>query len=137
MMLLIGETSLQLVGARQHLKRGTVVNRYFVMGTIVMAAATLAGQAVYAESAAISTTPGDATFKSAKRVSFNMRNGSKMAIKVKSGDNEVVLEPGKVVSMKLEVVVQVVAEETIPNYPSGMVNADAATYLSDSTITLH
>ena len=95
MMLLIGERSLQLVGARQHLKRGTVVNRYFVMGTIVMAATTLAGQAVYAESAAISTTPGDATFKSAKRVSFNMRNGSKMAIKVKSGDNEVMLKPGR------------------------------------------
>ena len=33
--------------------------------------------------------------------------------------------------------VQVVAEETIPNYPSGMVLTDAATYLSDSTITLH
>ena len=40
-------------------------------------------------------------------------------------------------SMELEVGVQVVAEETIPNYPSGMVLADAATYLSDSTITLH
>lgn len=66
-----------------------------------------------------------------------MRNDSKMAIKVKSGDNEVVLEPGKVVSMKLGVGAQVVAEETIPNYPSGMVLADAATYLSDSTITLH
>jgi hypothetical protein len=58
MMLSIGDTSLPFVGAGQHLKRGTVVNRYFVIGTIVMAAATLAGQAVYAESAAISTTPG-------------------------------------------------------------------------------
>jgi hypothetical protein len=54
----------------QQLKRGTVANRYFAMGTIVMAAATLASQAVYAESAAIPTTLGHATFKSPKRVSF-------------------------------------------------------------------
>ena len=102
-----------------------------------MAAATLAGQAVYAESAAIPTTPGHATFKSAKRVSFNLRNDSKMAIKVKADDNEVVLEPGKIVPMKLEVGMKVVVEETSPNYPSGKVIAVAATYLSDSTIVLH
>jgi hypothetical protein len=41
-----------------------------------------------------------------------------MAIKVKAGDNEIVLEPGKIVSMKLVVGVQVVAEETTQNYPS-------------------
>jgi hypothetical protein len=137
MMLSIGETSLPFVGARQYMKRGTVVNRYFLMGAIVMAAAMLAGQAVYAESAAIPTTPGHATFKSPKPVRFNMRNDSKMAIKVKAGDNEVVLEPGKIVPMKLEVGAQVVAEEMAPNYPSGTVIAVVAAYLSDSTIVLH
>ena len=46
------------------------------------------------------------------------RNESKIAIKVKAGVNEAVLEPGKIVFMKLVVGVQVVAEETALNYPS-------------------
>jgi hypothetical protein len=51
--------------------------------------------------------------------------------------NKVVLEPGKIVPMKLEVGVKVVAEEMAPNYPSGTVIAVVAAYLSDSTIVLH
>lgn len=71
------------------------MNRYFVMGTVVMAAATLAGQAVYAESAAIPTTPGYAMFKSTTLVNFNMCNDSKMAIKVKAGDKRGRARPWK------------------------------------------
>lgn len=113
------------------------MNRYFVMGTIVMAAATLAGQAVYAESATIPSTTGHAIVKLAKRVSFNLRNDSKTAIKVKAGDNDVVLEPGKIVPIKLEVGAQVVAEETTPAYPSGTVLAVVTNGLSNSTVALH
>ena len=137
MMLLIGETSLQYVGARAVLEKRNSCESLFCYGNHSDGRCDVGRSVVYAESAAIPTTPEYATLKSAKRVSFNMRNDSKMAIKVKAGDNGVVLEPGKIVPMKLQVGVQVVAEATTPNYPSGMVLAIAATYLSDSTITLH
>ena len=95
MMLLIGETSLQYVGARAVLEKRNSCESLFCYGNHSDGRCDVGRSVVYAESAAIPTTPGHVTFKSAKRVSFNMRDDSKMAIKLKSGDNEVMLKPGR------------------------------------------
>ena len=71
-----------------------------------------------------------------KMVSFNVRNDSKEPIKVKAGDSEVTLEPGKVVPMKLEVGVKIVAEETTPTFAAGTVISVVSTDLADTTIAL-
>jgi len=110
------------------------MNRRLVVGTMVMAAAMLAGQAASAEVAV--PAPLHAIYSHVKLVSFNVRNDTKEPIKVKAGDTEVTLQPGKLVPMKLEVGVKIVAEETTPSFAAGAVLSVVSTDLSDATLAL-
>jgi hypothetical protein len=110
------------------------MNRRLVVGTMVMAAAMLAGQVASAEVAV--PAPLHAIYSHVKLVSFNVRNDTKEPIKVKAGDTEVTLQPGKLVPMKLEVGVKIVAEETTPSFAAGAVLSVVSTDLSDATLAL-
>ena len=119
MMLSIGETSLPFVGARAALEKRNSCESLFCYGN------HSDGRCDVGRSGSVCGIGGDTNDARAcdvqKRQTGELqqaRNDSKMAIKVKAGVNEVVLEPGKIVSMKLVIGVQVVAEETALNYPS-------------------
>jgi hypothetical protein len=110
------------------------MNRRLVVGTMVMAAAMLAGQAASAEVAV--PAPLHAMYSHVKMVSFNVRNDTKEPLKVKAGDTELILQPGKLVPMKLEVGVKIVAEETTPNFAAGELITVVSNELSDSVLAL-
>ncbi|HEX4154334.1 MAG TPA: hypothetical protein VHY48_01855 [Acidobacteriaceae bacterium] len=105
-----------------------------VMGsTMVLAAVLLAGETVYAAPFHKSDVPAHAKVK---LVSFNLRNDSRTPLKVKAGDQELTLAPGKVTPVKLATGTTIVAEETTPEFEAGAVLATVASNLSDATIAL-
>jgi hypothetical protein len=110
------------------------MNRRLVVGTMVMAAAVLAGQAASAEVAV--KAPLHAMYSHVKLVSFSVRNDSKEPIKVKAGDTEVTLQPGKLVPMKLVAGTKIVAEETTPSFAAGALISVVSSDLADSTLVL-
>ena len=119
MMLSFGDISLPFVGARAVREKRNSCESLFCYGN------HSDGRGDVGRSGSVCGIGGDTNDARAcdvqKRQTGELqqaRNDSKMAIKVKAGVNEVVLEPGKIVSMKLVIGVQVVAEETTPNYPS-------------------
>jgi hypothetical protein len=116
-------------------KRGIVMNRRFVVGTMVVAA-MLAGGTVYAAPAP-ATTLSSAGYGKTKLVSFNLRNDSKSPIRVKAGEQEMTLEPGKLTPIKLAVGDKIVAEETTPNYPAGTVISVVTSDLFNNTLALN
>jgi hypothetical protein len=115
-------------------KRG-FMNRRSVVTTMALVASLFAGEAVYAQPAAFHA-PVNAMFSHVKTVSFSMRNDSSTPIKVRAGDQEMTLDPGKSRDLKLPVGEKVVAVETAGNYQAGAVLAVAGSQLSDSTIVL-
>ncbi len=102
---------------------------------MALVASLFASEAVYAQPASFHA-PVNAMFSHVKTVSFSMRNDSKESIKVKAGDMEMTLDPGKSHDLKLPVGEKVVAVETSTNYPAGTVLAVANTQLNDTTIVL-
>jgi hypothetical protein len=110
------------------------MNRRLVVGTMVMAAAIFAVQAASAEVAV--PAPLHAIYSHVKMVSFSVRNDSKEPIKVKAGDSEVTLQPGKLVPLKLEAGTKIVAEEATPTFAAGELITVVSNELSDSTLVL-
>ena len=72
-----------------------------------------------------------------KTVNFSLRNDSKMEMKVKVGENVIILQPGKAVPVKIPIGEEVVAVDASSNFPAGTVLAVAGSQLSDATIVLH
>jgi hypothetical protein len=93
------------------------------------------GEAMYAAPVAVHA-PIYAMFGTAKTVKFNLRNDSKEVLKVKAGDAEMTLAPGKTVSVKLPVGTTVVAQEQTQKYHAGEVLTVVSHALDDSTVTL-
>ena len=79
-----------------------------------MAAAMFAGQAVYAATPLSNPIPMHNAVGKTKLVSLNLRNDSKAPIKVKVGENEMTLEPGKLTAVKAAVGDKIVAEAAGP-----------------------
>ena len=102
---------------------------------MALVASLFAGEAVYAQPAAFHA-PVNAMFSHVKTVSFSMRNDTKTSIKVKAGDKEMTLDPGKAQDVKLALGEKVVAVEAAGNYQAGAVLAVASSQLSDTTIVL-
>jgi len=86
----------------------------------VVAASLFAAPAVYAAPASVSS-PVHAMFAKTKSttVKLSLRNDSGAPMEVKVGDKVVTLDPGKPVSMDLEVGTSIVANSTTPNHPAG------------------
>jgi hypothetical protein len=85
-----------------------------------VAASLLAAPAVYAAPANISS-PVHAMFGKTKSntVKLNLKNESAAPLDVKVGDKVMTLDPGKVVSLNLEVGTRIVSESNTPNHPEG------------------
>jgi hypothetical protein len=88
--------------------------------TIAVAAASLlAVPAVYAAPASISS-PVHAMFgKTKPTVKLSLRNDSGSAMGVKVGDKVMTLDPGKPVTLNLEVGTRIVTNSTTPNHAAG------------------
>lgn len=106
-----------------------------VMGsTMVLAAVLLAGETVHAAPRAASDV--QTRVSNGKLVKFDLRNDSKETLKIKAGDQEMTLVPGKTVHVKLPAGTALVAEETTPDFAAGSVLATVSTDLSNATIAL-
>jgi hypothetical protein len=83
-------------------------------------AVVLAAPAVYAAPPSISS-PVHAMFAKSKTstVRLSLRNDSSSPIEVKVGEKVMTLDPGKPVSLDLEVGTRIVANNNTPNHPAG------------------
>ena len=111
------------------------MNRRSVVGVIVMAASLVSAQAMYAAPAAIHA-PVNAIFAKGKFVKFTLRNDSAAPLKLKAGDTELTLLPGKPVDVKLTEGQQIVAVEASPNYAAGAVITTVSDQLNGTTLAL-
>ena len=103
---------------------------------MVLAAALVAGETANASATVALHAPVHAKYGKTKLISFNLRNDSKQPIKVKAGDSELTLEPGKLTNLKLAPGTTVVAQETTPTFAAGSVVATVTPDLKDATIAL-
>ena len=106
---------------------------YYVLGTIIIAATLLSSGVVYASP----QTGAYAKHTKVKTVNFSLRNDSKMEMKVKVGENVIILQPGKAVPVKIPIGEEVVTVDASSSSPAGTVLAVAGSQLSDATIALH
>ncbi len=111
------------------------MNRRSVVTAMVLGASLLASEVVYAAPVAMNS-PMHATYSREKLVKFNVRNATDTPIKVKAGDLEVTLPPGKDVPMKLPVGAKVVVQEASTHYTPGNVLTDVYPELSDATLVV-
>jgi hypothetical protein len=106
--------------------------------TIAVAATSLlAAQAVYAAPASTSS-PVHAMFAKAKStmVKLSLRNDSGSAMEVKVGDKVMTLDPGKPITLNLEVGTRIVANNTTPNHPAGSVIEEVISDHNGATIII-
>ena len=110
-----------------------------VMGTtMVLAAAMLASESVYAAPAALRIPVHAKMFSRDKQmVSFHLRNDSKDTVVVKAGSQEVTLEPGKPVDVTMKIGETVTVAKATPRFPEGTVLATVNSDLKGTTIALH
>src|SRR5260370_36970595 len=89
------------------------------LAVVVVATSLLAAPAVYAAPASISS-PVHAMFAKTKStmVKLSLRNDSGSAMEVKVGDKVMTLDPGKPVTLNLEVGTRIVANSTTPTHPA-------------------
>jgi len=111
------------------------MNRHFVVGTMVMAVAMLAGQAaVYAEPAAIPTMTR-AMYKT-KTVSFNVRNDSKSPLTIQAGERQITIDPGKIVAVKLEEGTKLVAVTATAKLAQGDLISVVSSAMASATVAI-
>jgi hypothetical protein len=111
------------------------MKRNFVVGTMVMATAMLAGTAVYAMPLAKAPTGTHSMFKS-KMVNFKITNGTNEPLTVKAGKNTLTLEPGKTTDFTLASGDEVVAKTRSKHYDQGQVLAHVNEDLEGHNITI-
>jgi len=106
--------------------------------SIAVAAISLfAVPAVYAAPASISS-PVHSMFAKTKSttVKLSLRNDSGSAMEVKVGDKIVTLDPGKPVTLNLEVGTKIVANSTTPNHPAGSLIEEVISDHNGATIVI-
>jgi hypothetical protein len=112
----------------KHLNRLTIA---------VIATSLLAAPAVYAAPANISS-PIHAMFSKTKSttVKLNLRNDSGAAMEVKVGDKVMTLDPGKPVTLNLEVGTRIVANTATPNHAAGSLIEEVISDHNGATIII-
>lgn len=113
------------------------MNRRVVVSAMVLAVSLAASGSVYASPTLSMRVPVQAKMGKTKLVSMNLRNDSAQPIKVKAGDTEMVLEPGKLTPIKLAEGTTIVTQEASPSRPAGTLLATVSSALSGATIALH
>ena len=103
---------------------------------MVLGASLLASEAVYAAPVAV-YSPMHAMYSTGKLVKFNVHNATTEPIKVKAGDAEMTLPPGKDVPLKLPLGSKVVVEEASTHYSPGSVLTVVSDDLSEATLILN
>jgi hypothetical protein len=116
-------------------ERGLMLKRRLVLGSFVMSAVLLGGQAVFA--APVATAPFSGVFSHEKTVKFNLKNATTTPIKVKAGETEVTLAAGATVPMKVAPGVKLVVVDATASHAAGSVLVEVGSQLSDSTIVLN
>jgi hypothetical protein len=111
------------------------MNRNSVMSVMVLAASLVSAQAVYAAPTSVKV-PVNAIFSNSKMVKFTLRNDSSAPLKLKVGDAEMTLLPGKPVAVKLAAGQTVVALEATTSNPAGTVLATAMDGMDGATISV-
>src|SRR3979490_2259865 len=103
----------------------------------VVATSLLAVPAVYAAPASISS-PVHAMFARTKSttIKLNLRNDSGSAMEIKVGDKVMTLDPGKPVTLNLEVGARIVANSTTPNHPDGPLIEEVISDHNGATIVI-
>jgi hypothetical protein len=103
----------------------------------VVAFSLLAAPAVYATPASISS-PVHAMFAKTKSttVKLSLRNDSGSAMEVKVGDKVMTLDPGKPVSLNLEVGTRIVANTATPNHAVGSLIEEVVSDHNGATIII-
>lgn len=110
-----------------------------VMGTtMVLAVAMLASESVYAAPMTALRIPVHAKMggRDKQMVSFHLRNDSKDPLTVKAGTQEMTLEPGKPVDVKLKIGDTVTVAKATPHFPEGTLLATVNPDLKDTTVAL-
>lgn len=104
----------------------------------VVATSLLAAPAVYAAPVSVSS-PVHAMFAKTKTttVKLNLRNETGSVMEVKVGDKVVTLDPGKPVSMTLEVGTRIVANSATPNHAVGSLIEEVVSDHNNATIIIH
>jgi len=111
------------------------MSRRFVLGVMVMVVTLVSAQTVYAVSTAV-YTPVNAIYANAKMVNFMLRNDSNVPLKLKVGDKEITLLPGKPVDVKLAPGQQIIAEETTATNKAGAVLVTAIPGMDGATVSV-
>ena len=103
----------------------------------VVASSLLAAPAVYAAPPSISS-PVHAMFGKTKTstVKLSLRNDSGAPMEVKVGDKVMTLDPGKPVSLNLEVGTRIVANSATPNHPAGSLIEEVISDHNGATIII-
>ncbi len=103
----------------------------------VVATSVLAAPAIYAAPARISS-PVHAMFAKTKSttVKLSLRNDSGSAMEVKVGDKVMTLDPGKPVTLSLEVGTRIVANSATPNHPAGSLIEEVISDHNGATIII-
>ena len=117
-------------------KEETTMKRLYAVTAMVLSVSLLTSEAMYAAPLAIHS-PVHAMFSREKLVKFSVRNTTDTPIKVKAGDVEMTLLPGKDVPMKLPVGAKIVVEEASTHYAEGSVLTVVSTDLSDGLLKLN
>lgn len=103
---------------------------------MVLGVSILSSEAAFAAPVA-KFSPMHAMFSQDKMVKFNLHNATDAPIKVKAGEVDVTLPPGKDMPMKLPVGAKIVVEEATAQFPQGTVLTVVSSDLSDSTVKLN
>jgi hypothetical protein len=103
----------------------------------VVTTSLLAAPAIYAAPASISS-PIHAMFSKTKSttVKLNLRNDSGAAMEVKVGDKVMTLDPGKPVTLNLEVGTRIVANTATPNHAAGSLIEEVISDHNGATIII-
>ncbi len=112
------------------------MKRQSVVTAMVLGISILTSEAMFAAPLAVHA-PVHAMFGRDKLVKFNLHNSTDAPIKVKAGDTEVTLPPGKDVAVKLAVGAQIVVQEASTHYTQGNVVAVVSSALNDTTVKLN
>lgn len=107
--------------------------RRLFTASMALAASLVATLPVHAATSPFSR---DAHSPKIKQVSLNFRNDTASTIKVKAGEIEYTLEPGKTVHAKVNAGDKIVNEDATPTVAAGSVLAVVAPQLSDATLVI-
>jgi hypothetical protein len=117
-------------------KEELTMKRQSVITAMVLGVSILSSEAMYAMPMAVHS-PVHAMLSGQKLVKFNVHNATTAPIKVKAGDAEMTLPPGKDVPLKLPVGSKVVVQEASTHYTQGNVLTVVSSDLNEATLILN